>query len=81
MASTKSVSMLELRRNAEALIGEVQRGQSLVLTYRGRAVARIEPVRSRTAAADDPFYRLADLADSRGASLSNRQIDEILYGE
>jgi prevent-host-death family protein len=72
--------MLALRQHAREVVEQVQRGQILVLTYRGRSVARIVPIRSETADADDPFYGLADLADRRGASLTNRQIDDLVYG-
>jgi prevent-host-death family protein len=80
MGKQRTITMLDLRRRAEAIVEEVQRGQTLVLTYRGRPVMRLEPVRSLTAEEDDPFYRLADLADRKGASLSNSEIDEIVYG-
>ena len=76
----KSVSMLDFRRNAEAVIARVQRGQSIVLTYRGKPVARLEPV-ARDISPDDPFYRIHELADARGKSLTNKQIDETLYGQ
>ena len=50
----KSVSIVETRRNLGRLAEEVRRtGQSVVLTRRGRAVARIapEPVAETAAAA------------------------------
>lgn len=72
--------MLDLRRRAGAVVGAVQRGERLVLTYRGRPVMRLEPVVSNAAIEDDAFYRLAALADRRGDSLSNEDIDAILYG-
>lgn len=77
----KSVSILELRQHAKAIIAQVQRGQRLVLTYRGRPMARLEPYED-TVAADDSFYRLTTLATSDGPapSLTNRDIDETLYG-
>jgi prevent-host-death family protein len=80
MARTKTVSMLELRRRVEAIVRDVQAGRAVVLTYRGRPVIRLEPLAPATVAAGDPFYSLADLAQRRGASLRNRQIDAILYG-
>lgn len=76
----KTVSMLELRQNAQAIVEKVERGQPFLLTYRGRPVARIEPV-GTTTQKDDPFYSLGELADGKGKSLSNREIDEALYGE
>ena len=76
----KTVSMLELRQNAQAIVEKVERGQPFLLTYRGRPVARIEPVET-SAEKDDPFYSLGELADHNGKSLTNREIDEALYGE
>lgn len=72
--------MLELRRDAERIVRRIQAGERLVLTYRGKPVARIEPVSDATADADDPFYTLDCLADTQGSTLSNREMDEILYG-
>jgi antitoxin (DNA-binding transcriptional repressor) of toxin-antitoxin stability system len=80
MGKLRTISMLDLRQRAETIIGEVKRGQTMVLTYRGRPALRLEPIRPDTAAQDDPFYRLADLADTRGRSLTNGEIDDIVYG-
>jgi antitoxin (DNA-binding transcriptional repressor) of toxin-antitoxin stability system len=71
--------MLEFRKDAEAVIRRVQKGQRLVLTYRGKAVARLEPIQDRLVNSDDPFYRLCSLADDRGESLTDREMDEIIY--
>lgn len=75
----KTVSMLEFRNNALEIVKGVKRGQSVLLTYRGEPVARLEPPES-SPQADDPFYALADLADGRGVNLTNREIDETIYG-
>lgn len=40
----KTVTMLEFRRDAEAVIRTVQTGESLLLTYRGKPAVRLEPV-------------------------------------
>ena len=80
MAGTKHITMLDLRRRAEAIVRAVQRGQRMVLTYRGRPVLRLEPVEPEPTSEDDAFYSLADLADRRGNALTNEQIDKILYG-
>lgn len=76
----KTVSMLDLRKRAEEIVQMVRGGETLLLTYRGRPAVRLEPVRPEKVAASDPFYRLAELADARGDSLDNGQIDEIVYG-
>lgn len=81
----KTVSMLELRHHAEKIIAQVQKGQRVVLTRRGKPVARLEPIVNPKASAADPFYsldRLGQLAsDLTGEPLSNSQIDDILYGQ
>ena len=52
----------------------------MILTRRGKQLARLEPIVQEKVDADDPFYSLAELAES-GASLTNAQIDDILYGK
>lgn len=71
--------MLAFRRDAERILARVLNGESLVLTRRGKPVARLVPIRQERFEADDPFYSLCELAEPAG-SLTNRQIDEILYG-
>jgi len=71
--------MLDLRRDAHGIIERVHRGQRLVLTYRGKPMVRLEPIEAE-AGAEDPFYGLADHAGPEGDSLSNREIDEVVYG-
>jgi prevent-host-death family protein len=80
MAKLQTVTMVELRRHAEQIVEQVRRGKSLVLTYRGRPVVRLEPFRPEGVSNDDPFYQLADMADPEGATLTNREIDELVYG-
>ena len=77
----KTVSMLDFRNNAEKIIAQVQKGQRMILTCRGKPVARLEPIVNESADGDDPFYTLSDVSDSAGASLSNAQIDDIVYGQ
>jgi prevent-host-death family protein len=73
------VSMLDFRRDAEAVIRKVRRGQRLIMTYRGKPVMRLEPIRDKSPGPDDPFYKLAQLAAADGKSLTNEEIDQILY--
>lgn len=75
-----SVSMVELRRDAEGVLRRVGQGERLILTYRGRPVARLEPYTQSVTSADDPIYRLADLSVDEGESLSNEEMDAIVYG-
>jgi antitoxin (DNA-binding transcriptional repressor) of toxin-antitoxin stability system len=76
----KTVTMLEFRLHAERIIAQLQSGQRILLTRRGKPVARLEPIITKAVAADDPFFSLDELADVAGESLSNTQIDQILYG-
>jgi prevent-host-death family protein len=71
--------MVDLRQRAEEIVDQVRRGQSLVLTYRGKAVVRLEPIRVDKAPADDLFYRITELAEEHGNSLTNEEIDAIVY--
>lgn len=73
------VTMLELRRDAEAVIRRVQSGERLVLTYRGKRVVRLLPVNSTDLSPDDPIYRLTELA-VEDEQLDNEEIDRIVLG-
>ena len=76
-----TISMVELRRDAEGILQRVGRGERLVLTYRGRPAARLEPFTESTTPADDPIYRLAELSVDQGSSLTNEEMDAIVYGQ
>ena len=87
----KTITMLELRQNAEAVVQDLRRGLALTLTYRGQPLARLEPIRPSAddIATDDPFYMLAEqAATARGdeklaeanSRLTNEDIDHDLYG-
>jgi prevent-host-death family protein len=73
------VSILQFRRQAEAIIRKVQQGKRLILTYRGKPVLRLEPIQDRHIGPDDPFYSLDKLAVSHGEGLTNDEIDQIVY--
>jgi len=73
--------MLEFRRRAEEVLLQVRKGRSFVLTYRGKPVARLQPVAEQETSADDPIYHLADLAGEIGEPLTNVEMDRILYGQ
>ena len=75
----KTVSMLEFRRHAQEIVERVRDGQRMLLTYRGKPMARLEPPEPAVSA-EDPIYSLSDLADDTGSSLTNRQMDEEIYG-
>jgi len=75
----KTVTIVEFRNNMEATLRRVARGEGVLLTRRGRPVARLEPVLDRKIGLDDPIYSLGALAVD-GESLSNEEIERELYG-
>ena len=82
----EKVTILQFRRDAEAVIRKVRQGRSLVLTYRGKPVMRLEPIQERIVSRDDPFYAISKLAASDGSSpdeqpLTNEEIDRIVYAD
>jgi len=76
----ETISMLEFRRAAEQVLDRVRKGQRLILTYRGKPVARIEPVQSEDVDGGDPFYSLTAPANFKAKSMTNRQMDDTIYG-
>ena len=75
----RQISLPEFRRDVEAVIRQAQQGQRLVLTYRGKPVLRLEPIRDQVVSADDPFYALGRLASHETTPLTNEEIDQIVY--
>jgi prevent-host-death family protein len=75
----EKVSILEFRRHAEVVIRKVRQGKSLILTHRGKPVMRLEPIREDNIGPDDPFFKIAELAAPNGRSLTNEEIDQIVY--
>lgn len=77
----KEISMLELRTNAKSVILALRKGLSLTLTYRGKPLARLEPIRGQSANADDdPLFSLsANAINSPDGDLDHSKIDDLLY--
>ena len=75
----KTITMLDLRKNARKIIRLSQQGQRMTVTYRGKPVMKIEPVKPEINTGDDPFYNLSNIADTRAGSLSNEAMDKIIY--
>jgi prevent-host-death family protein len=76
----QSVTMLDFRKRADQVLKMVRKGQRFVLTYRGKPVARLEPLEP-TEIGDDPIYDLDELASHRAKPLSNREMDSVIYGK
>lgn len=79
----KTISMLELRSKGREVVKRLERGERMDLTYRGRKVARLEPIRPAMDGPipdDDPIRTFHKFAEPLGA-MSNEDIDQVLYGE
>lgn len=79
----KEISMLAFRRDASRALRAVGRGERLILTFRGKPVARLEPIGSaaRTNDRNDPVFRIDEFAvDGPGTPLGNAEIDHLVYG-
>ena len=75
------ISTHEMRFEFERVLRAVKAGRSLTLTYRGKPLARIVPLREeQTIAEDDPIFRLDELAEPIGP-LTNAEIDALVYGQ
>ena len=74
-----TVSLLEFRRDARSVIRRLMQGQRMILSYRGKPVARMEPILETPFRSDDPIYSLADLAVPGLASCSNEAMDGVIY--
>lgn len=74
--------MLELRKDPQKIFRRLAQGESLVLTHRGRPVARLEPPPDvREIPDDDPLLQPETYSFAGpGGRLSNRKIDRLIYG-
>lgn len=75
----RRISLPEFQRDAETVIRQAQQGQRMILTYRGKPVLRLEPIRQQIAESDDPFYSLGRLASREADALTNEEIDKVIY--
>ena len=79
----KSVTMLELRKNAAGVLRRIRKGERFVLTHRGRPVARLEPVEAVVSSnpLGDSFLTISRRAvPSPKGKTDHAEIDRILYG-
>ncbi len=74
--------MVELRTQSEVIVNSLRKRVQLILTYRGKSLAKISPFKRRKEfSGDDPIYRLNEYAVEGMGSLLNKEIDQILYGK
>lgn len=79
--SADRISTHEMRFEFSRILDAVREGRSLTLTYRNQPLARIVPLTSGAMPpADDPIYRLQELAEPIGP-LTNAEMDRAIYGQ
>ncbi len=79
----KTVTMLEFRQDAAAVLKRLARGERLILSHRGKPAARLEPIEAvpEEISSDDPFLTVATRArPSPHGPTSHDGIDSVLYG-
>ncbi|MBX3194785.1 MAG: type II toxin-antitoxin system prevent-host-death family antitoxin [Schumannella sp.] len=70
-----SVAIRELRNNTSAVIAAVEGGEEVVLTNRGRPIARIEPI-ARERTGKRPFLTRDELSTMRGGRIDTGWLEE-----
>ena len=79
----KTVTMLQLRRNAAGILRRIAKGEHFILSHRGKPAARLEPVAGAGTydVDDDPFLTIGRRAKrSPKGKTRHQDIDRILYG-
>jgi len=80
----KAITLLDLRRSAPSIFREINRGEKMVLKYRGKPAIQLAPLspkaRQPHRLKDDPFYGLTAIAAGNGVSVTNEVIDKLVYG-
>jgi antitoxin (DNA-binding transcriptional repressor) of toxin-antitoxin stability system len=80
-----NISMLDLRTNSKKLLKELKKKENITLTYRGKAIGTIQPIVEESDWIEDPLSHFINNLPSspkktRKSSITNSEIDSILYG-
>lgn len=78
-----TVTMLDLRHNAEEIVKKVEKGQSMILTYRGRPAVRLEPatppINPSPENSLDFINSLFAMSVNMGGPMTNEEMDRLIY--
>ncbi len=81
-AKVEEIAMLDLRNHAESIVNNIQKGVGYVLTYRGKPVAKMLPIKAEVKgvfAGEDSLGKLIGIT-SHLTALSNEEMDIAIYG-
>ena len=79
----KTITMLELRQNAQSILRRIAKGERLLLSHRGKPAARLEPLVTapNDVPSNDPFLTIGSRATaSPKGKTRHADIDRIVYG-
>jgi len=76
MAGMKTAGIREARQNLSALLAEVRKGREVVITDRGRAVARLVPPRTESTVRFSSHRRVRARIRLKGRPLSDTVVKE-----
>lgn len=83
--SEKPINVHAAKTRLSQLVARAERGERIIIARNGKPVAQLGPAprAKRTALpADDPLLNLDEFAiDGAGGTLTNSDIDRILYGK
>lgn len=80
----KTITMVDLRSRAAQVLLRLSNGERLLLSYRGKQVARLEPFHSpeERMPETDPFLTVATRAKpSKKSAAPHDHIDSFVYGK
>ncbi len=77
----KTISMLELRTDSEAMVSALRKGMSLLLTYRGKKLAVLTPYREEydADAKADPVFAVCEQAIDAPDLQEDKSDDDLIY--
>lgn len=78
-----SMSMLELRNNANTLFEKLKGNEQIILSFRGKPVATISPILQKTDWESDSFLKFINSIPksvNKKSKISNKEIDSLVYG-
>lgn len=77
----KTISTSQLCSRTRSLVHALEKGRTVALTYRGHKLANIWPLKLKNGiAANDPLHRFHRLANKMAKPLTDRQMDQLVYG-
>lgn len=75
----KTITMLDLRNDSESVVSALKRGVSILLTYRGKKLAVLNPYVEEYPSGSDPFFTVCEKAVDAPDLDSSKSDDDLIY--